>query len=578
MNWESQLMVLLTASIVRPFALVATAWFSLRVCGIRHPASKHAVWTAVLVGMLPLPFVSVITPHWKVPVLPAKREIPAQGIVARGADVTAPMPVDFAASKPEAPSVETVVIWIYLAGLFAMVVYRAAGWVLLWRIMLRARLLRGRFLRESDDVLTPVAVGILRPAVILPVGWRQWDADTRRAVLAHELAHLRRHDAVVSALAWWTRCLFWFHPLAWWVSRQVSELAELACDAAALEKGGDPARYSRMLLAFADSVNRAGRRVALPGMAMAGGSGVDRRIDSVFEFSDGPMRKLARPTVALALIGVPLICLVASVGLGKAQPAEARFEAASVKPTTSQHGMVMRGGPGTSDPTRISWSHVYVPVIVEMAYHVNGYQIVNSSWLDSQPYDIEATLPPGASRDQFREMLINLLAERFHLVLHRESKDVDGFQLVAGKNGPKLRESPPTDPGEPAPYDSTVAPKTDERGFPIVERSGVAVAMKVVPGTSVPSVFLTARAVPMSELARMIGDQLRHPVVDKTGLTGKYDYTLEFPAMESLDVQGDGGPSIVTSVQEQLGLKLEPKKVPLKMFIIDHADKTPTSN
>ena len=82
----------------------------------------------------------------------------------------------------------------------------------------------------------------------------------------------------------------------------------------------------------------------------------------------------------------------------------------------------------------------------------------------------------------------------------------------------------------------------------------------------------------MSELARMIGDQLRHPVVDKTGLTGKYDYTLEFPAMESLDVQGDGGPSIVTSVQEQLGLKLEPKKVPLKMFIIDHADKTPTSN
>jgi uncharacterized protein (TIGR03435 family) len=215
-------------------------------------------------------------------------------------------------------------------------------------------------------------------------------------------------------------------------------------------------------------------------------------------------------------------------------------------------------------------------VLIVMAYQVQVYQIVNPAWLDSEPYDIEATLPPGATRDQFREMLINLLAERFHLVLHRESKDVDGFQLVVGKGGPKLKESPPTEPGTP--FDSNAAPKTDDRGFPVVGKSGVAVAMKMAPGASVPTVFLTARAVAASEVARLAGDQLRRPVVDKTGLTGKYDYALEFPAAESLDVQGDSGPGIATAVQEQLGLKLEPKKVPLEMLIVDHCDKTPVEN
>ena len=179
---------------------------------------------------------------------------------------------------------ETVVIWIYLAGLFAMLAYRAIGWILLRRVISRSVRVRAR-LRVSSDVLAPVAVGVLRPIVILPAGWRKWNTNTKRAVLAHEYEHLRRHDTVVSALAGWIRCALWFHPLAWWVSRKVSDLAELACDAAALERVGDPASYSRMLLGFAADVNRAGRRVALPGLAMAAGSGMDRRIDSVFELS-----------------------------------------------------------------------------------------------------------------------------------------------------------------------------------------------------------------------------------------------------------------------------------------------------
>ena len=112
----------------------------------------------------------------------------------------------------------------------------------------------------------------------------------------------------------------------------------------------------------------------------------------------------------------------------------------------------------------------------------------------------------------------------------------------------------------------------------MLDRPGVNIAMKMKPGAKLPSVYLTARAQALGELVHMLGDQLGRPVVDKTGLTGKYDYTLEFPAVESPDAQDEAGPSLLTGVQEQLGLKLEPKKVPLEVIIIDHSDKTPSGN
>lgn len=593
MNWESQgtalLAELLMASVVRPFALAAAAWVVLRLFGVRHPASRHAVWTAVLVGMILLPFVSVIAPHWKVPVLPRKEVVmrPSVSEIV----FTDPAPVALAArqnsyaAKPALPSVQTVVVWVYLAGLFAMVGYRAAGWFLLRRLISRCRTLRGRVLRESKDVLAPLAVGVLRPVVILPTGWREWAAKTKRTVLAHQFSHLRRHDAAVSALAWWVKCLLWFHPLAWWVSRQVSSLAELACDAAALEKAGDPAEYSRMLLGFADIVNRAGRRVALPGLAIAAGSGMDQRIDFAFELARGNMRKLSRPVVSLTLAGVPLLCLAATLGLAQQRsdrPAVTpRFDVASVKLSAAQangqHGITMHGGPGTPDPTRIAWTNVSVTLILKLALHAYAYQIVRPAWVDSQSYDINATMPPGITKEQFNQMLLNLLEDRFHLTLRREVKEFQGFELVTGKNGAKLRNAAPADSGD-AETDVSAPAKTDANGFPVVDRPGVAVAMKMMPGAKVPSVFLTARAQAIGELVHMLGEQLGRPVVDKTGLSGKYDYTLEFPAVESPDAQGEAGPGLLTAVQEQLGLKLEPKKVPLEMLIIDHADKTPTAN
>jgi len=392
MTWESYGIALLASALVRPLALAAAAWLMLRVLRVRHPASRHAVWTAVLIGMLLLPVVSMMTPHWKLPVLPPNHDAAAQAqSLGWGFE-------SFDASRRQTrhtgdgsglPAAETLLLWCYAAGLLAMAAHRAMGWALLRRVVSRSTPLRAR-LRESGDVVTPVAVGVLRPAVILPTGWRGWNASTRRAVLAHEFAHLRRHDALVLALARLVKCLFWFHPLAWWVSRKISNLAELACDAAAMERVDDPAGYSRMLLEFADRVNRAGRRVALPGLAMAAGSGMGRRVDHVFELSGGTLRKLARPRLSLALMGVPVMFLAATVGLAE-RHAQAQTQA------QSQNGNL--AGP------YLKWLNEDVAYIVtdeerrtyrQLTTDSQREKFIEEFWLRRDP-------TPGTPRNEFKE-------------------------------------------------------------------------------------------------------------------------------------------------------------------------------
>ena len=199
----AQTMALLTASIARPLALAFAAWLILRIFRVRHPVSRHAVWTAVLIGMLVVPVLSVLAPHWRLPLLPATQSATVQTVAPLSS--TAPSEsFDFprsAATLHESagklpararPATQTLIVWFYFAGLIVMATYHLIGSALLWRVVSRSRSLRTTRMRESGDILTPVAVGRLRPSVILPLDWRTWNAGTRRAVLAHEFAHLRR--------------------------------------------------------------------------------------------------------------------------------------------------------------------------------------------------------------------------------------------------------------------------------------------------------------------------------------------------------------------------------------------------
>src|SRR5580698_69302 len=142
MTWHSQIIELLTASLIRPVVLAAAAWLILRIYKVRHPASRHAVWTAVLIGMMALPLVTFFAPQWKLPLFPNKSATVAQ---FQQADVFADtessdvgLNINASAlshtTKFAWPAPQTLIVWCYFAGVFVMAIFRLMGWALLWRV------------------------------------------------------------------------------------------------------------------------------------------------------------------------------------------------------------------------------------------------------------------------------------------------------------------------------------------------------------------------------------------------------------------------------------------------------------
>jgi uncharacterized protein (TIGR03435 family) len=281
-------------------------------------------------------------------------------------------------------------------------------------------------------------------------------------------------------------------------------------------------------------------------------------------------------------------------GVSLGQTPSPTFEVASVRRVDSkapgQHSLTMRGGPGTPDPDQIAYGNISLMAVLRNAFDAYPFQIEGPASLSSEQYDISAKVPLGTTRDQFRLMLINLIVERFHLVLHHESREVAGYELVVGKNGSKLKVSTQAivSTAQTPPVGAAVSQKTDSNGFPVLDGPGVAMRMGIPPGAKRPSIYLAARAQTMSGLVHTIGEELGRPVSDHTGLTREYDYTIEFApdtgglgppsagqAPETLD---ESGPNIGTALEQQLGLKLRPQKVPIDIVIIDSVDKEPTAN
>jgi hypothetical protein len=176
-----------------------------------------------------------------------------------------------------------------------MVIYLAAGVIQVHKLARRATFVDGVLV--SAQCAAPVTVGWLRPQVILPPEWQSWPEAKLAAVLTHEREHVRRRDPLVQLLALLNRCVFWFHPLAWFLERKLSNLAEEACDAAVLRRGHTPADYSQYLIEMARCVEEAGARVGLRGAAINGGA-LEVRIRRILDSS--PMSPLSRTRSSVA--------------------------------------------------------------------------------------------------------------------------------------------------------------------------------------------------------------------------------------------------------------------------------------
>jgi uncharacterized protein (TIGR03435 family) len=298
---------------------------------------------------------------------------------------------------------------------------------------------------------------------------------------------------------------------------------------------------------------------------------------------------------------------------GAAVGQTATFEVASVKPAAPlDRGQILSGQMHVGmkiDAARVDIGFMSLAELIRVAYRVKPYQISGPDWMASERFDVLAKLPEGASREQVPEMLQALLAERFKLTVHRESKEHAVYALVVGKNGPKLKESPP-DADAPA---GGGAPAAADDANPQVRVSGrgentqVSISggqigtahMSMGPGGTM---HLEAPKMNMAAFADTLSRFFDRPVVDLTELKGTYQVALDL-SMEDLrnaarsaglmglgmgggrdgarppsDAASDpGGLSIFAAVQ-QLGLKLEPRKAPLDLIVIDHLEKTPTEN
>ena len=258
------------------------------------------------------------------------------------------------------------------------------------------------------------------------------------------------------------------------------------------------------------------------------------------------------------------------------------FEVASVRLAAPMPGPpgrvaapIIDGGVGTSDPGQIAYRGIWLPTLIDAAFDLRSFQIQGPEWLTQQRYDIVAKIPAGATHAQFNVMLQNLLRERFNLAVHHESKIFPVYALTVGKNGFKLKESPRVDePGSPP----AVGARLDANGFPTFPLRFSGVAGMPSPGR----MRLSGQRASLAKLTGMLESQLDHPIVDQTGLTGEYDFKLEFEWYArrgaAADNATDPAPSVFEVVEKALGLKLEPAKVPFDVLIIDRLDREPTPN
>jgi uncharacterized protein (TIGR03435 family) len=286
---------------------------------------------------------------------------------------------------------------------------------------------------------------------------------------------------------------------------------------------------------------------------------------------------MPRLAAAAALFCLPLVA-------GAQSAAAPAFEVASVKPVPAgtEYGG-MKGGPGSSSPGQITYSAATLRAVLCKAYGVERYQFVAPPWLDQERFDIVAKIPPDTDKDQFSLMLRNLLAERFKLALHSETQPYPVYALVVSKSGLKLKPSGDGPRPGPAP-EKFSTPETLVLGndiFPVMAADATGIMGVTAFGTG--KTYIRGQKATLKDIVGMLKDAVDRPIVDQTGLSDKYDFTVSWtpekkaPGVDPL-VAADTDATVFTAMEKFFGLKLEPKKLPIEVLVIDHVEKVPSEN
>lgn len=430
-------------------------------------------------------------------------------------------------------------------------------------------------LRLSNDTLEPGIFGIIRPILLWPakISGHLEDAHLE-TILAHELGHVRRRDNLASAAHMLVEAIFWFHPIVWWLGTRLVEERERACDEEVLQWGNQPHIYAESILKTCEFCVES----SLPCVAGVTGADLKKRIVHIMSNRSKARlnfgKKFLLTTAAMLTVAAPLLFGVvhaadASAGLpgideqalisDKPLPS---FEVASIKPSDPDyHGIDIQISPG-----RLMIRGATPRVLIQFAYKLKSENQVTDgpAWLDSKHYDIDAKEEQSQQAADHGQMtaeqgqrirleLQSLLAERFHLQVSPQTKELPVYALIVAKGGPKLTPTP--------------APKANDKPHgQMIHMNGRG--------------DLTATDVPVSLLADVLSRQPEtngRVVVDKTGLTGNYSWNLKWTP-ESPDGPSSGtptddaAPSFFTALEEQLGLKLDSQKGPVAVVAVDRME------
>jgi bla regulator protein BlaR1 len=583
--------------------VVLVAWILTLALRTNQARTRYWVWMIASVKFL-IPFSLLIAAGESLRTAvatPAKR--PALAAVME--QITQPFPQTAAVFTAEhlskAPLVPehytnllpVILLSVWLCGFLSMVFSWARSW---WTIRAVVRASSAMPIKlpanvpvlSSPRMLEPGVFGIVRPVLLLPENINDWLSPSQfSAIIAHELWHIRRRDNLTAAIHMLVEAAFWFHPAVWWIRARLLEERERACDEAVLQLGSEAKNYAEGIISVCRFC------VESPLACTSGISGSDLKIRIARIMTQPCARKLTfGRKMMLAVIGGVAIVLPIGFGLLNAIPSRAQspaqdanstahvYDVASIKPNKSGDDMVRM----MSEPDGLTATGATLDLLIQNAYGVRDSQILGApSWFRSERYDIAAKMD-GSTAEELRKlsedqrkverdrMLQALLSDRFQLRFHSDTKELPVYALVITKNGPKLRQAKPDD--------------TYPNGFkgPEDRPTGGAGMMLMQLGGG----QITGQGVPLADLVKQLSQQLKRTVQDKTGLMGKYDFTLRWTPDESqgppgparidnTPPPGDSGPSIFTAIQEQLGLKLESQTGPVEILVIDHVEK-PSEN
>ena len=488
------------------------------MCRKNHASVRYWLWFSASVKFF-IPFTLLMALGDRLEWASRAPQIATPAVSATLAQVSRPFVVDPAVgflSVQEAPRsfdwFALAIVGVWVAGTIAMTVVRFRTWRQI-RAAVRASspwavaslpMPAGVAVRSTPGVMEPGVVGLWRPVILVPSGIED-DLTPRQlaAVLTHELCHIRRRDNATAAVHMIAEAVFWFYPLVWWIGARLLDERERACDQEVLRTCGEPQTYAEGI------VNVCKRYVESPMACISGvsGSNVKNRIRDIMTNRTAVKLSVAQKAV-LASVGA--MVLVAPI-LAQSVPLPS-FEVASVKPTSAGPVIVgVLGGAGLrfTPGGAFEANNVTLGSIIRFAYGLRDFQTVGApEWVDTDRFDIQARGPQGAVESDAPRRLQSLLAERFALKVHRETRNGQFYALVLaranGSLGPRLRqsqvESPQglgggqcAPPGPPGPFNMRLC--------------GVTMAQ------------LVERYLPMYAGRR---------VVDRTGLTGGFDLALYF--------------------------------------------------